>query len=51
MITPYIAFNGDCKDALDFYRAVFHCDEPTVVNYGDYMPEGSKTRLNYCELG
>ncbi|MDR2861077.1 MAG: VOC family protein [Syntrophobacterales bacterium] len=43
MITPYLVFNGDCKDALDFYRAVFNCDEPEVMNYGDYMPEGSKT--------
>jgi PhnB protein len=43
MITPYLTFSGKCKDALDFYRAVFHCDEPEVMPYGDYMPEGSKT--------
>ncbi len=43
MITPYLVFNGACKDALEFYRAVFHCDEPRVLPYGDYMPEGSKT--------
>ncbi|WP_313181731.1 VOC family protein [Lacrimispora sp.] len=43
MITPYLTFNGNCKDALNFYRAVFHCDEPKVLPYGDYMPEGSKT--------
>jgi PhnB protein len=45
MITPYLTFNGNCKDALDFYRAVFHCDEPKILPYGDYMPEGSKTPL------
>ncbi|MDR3050975.1 MAG: VOC family protein [Oscillospiraceae bacterium] len=44
MITPYLAFNGRCKDALDFYRDAFHCDEPKVMPYGDYMPEGSKTQ-------
>jgi PhnB protein len=43
MIAPYLTFNGKCKDALDFYRAVFHCDEPKILPYGDYMPEGSKT--------
>ncbi|WP_273485315.1 VOC family protein [Desulforamulus ruminis] len=43
MITPYLTFNGDCKDALNFYRTVFHCDDPKILPYGDYMPEGSKT--------
>ena len=43
MITPYLTFNGNCKDALGFYRAVFHCDEPKVLPYGDYMPEESGT--------
>jgi PhnB protein len=43
MLTPYIVFNGECKEALDFYRTVFGCDELKVMPYGDYMPEGSKT--------
>jgi PhnB protein len=43
MITPYLTFNGKCKDALDFYRAVFDYDEPKVMPYGDYMPEWSET--------
>ncbi|MDR1821065.1 MAG: glyoxalase/bleomycin resistance/extradiol dioxygenase family protein [Oscillospiraceae bacterium] len=43
MVTPYLAFNGKCKDALDFYQAVFNCEEPKILPYGDYMPEGSKT--------
>lgn len=43
MITPYLVFNGDCQEAMDFYRSVFPCGEPQVMNYGDYMPEGSKT--------
>ena len=43
MVTPYLTFKGKCKDALDFYHAVFRCDEPKVIPYGDYMPEGSKT--------
>ena len=43
MITPYITFNGNCKKAIDFYRIVFQCDEPSIMPYGEYMPEGSKT--------
>jgi PhnB protein len=43
MIAPYLTFNGNRKDAPDFYRAVFHCDEPKIPLYGDCMPEGSKT--------
>jgi PhnB protein len=43
MVTPYLTFSGKCRDTLDFYRAVFDCDEPKVLPYGDYMPEGSKT--------
>jgi PhnB protein len=43
MITPYLVFNGKCQEAMDFYRSVFPCGEPKVMNYGDYMPEGSKT--------
>ena len=43
MITPYLTFNGNCKEALAFYRSVFTCGEPSVLPYGDYMPEGSPT--------
>ena len=43
MITPYLTFNSNCKEVLAFYREVFHCEEPKVMCYGDYMPEGSKT--------
>ena len=43
MITPYLTFNGNCKEALAFYRSVFPCGEPSILPYGDYMPEGSPT--------
>ena len=42
MITPYITFNGQCKEAIDFYRNIFACGEPKIMPYGDYIPEGSK---------
>ncbi|MDR1642105.1 MAG: VOC family protein [Clostridiales bacterium] len=43
MITPYLLFYGQCKDALKFYQAAFHSDDPKIMNYGDYMPDGSET--------
>jgi len=43
MITPYITFNGQCKEAITFYSSIFTCEEPKILPYGDYMPEGSKT--------
>ena len=43
MVTPYLTFGGQCGDAIDFYRVVFDCDDPKILPYGDYMPEGSKT--------
>ena len=43
MITPYLTFNGNCKEAMAFYCSVFPCGEPSVLPYGDYMPEGSPT--------
>ncbi|MCL2663456.1 MAG: VOC family protein [Oscillospiraceae bacterium] len=43
MITPYITFNGQCKEAIAFYRSIFTCEDPKILPYGDYMPEGSKT--------
>ncbi|MDR1704334.1 MAG: VOC family protein [Clostridiales bacterium] len=43
MLTPYLVFHGECKEAIDFYREVFPCGEPKIMPYGDYMPEGSRT--------
>ena len=31
MITPYLTFNGNCKEALAFYRSVFPCGEPSIL--------------------
>lgn len=40
MVTPYLVFYGNCKEALDFYQGVFGCDAPQILPYGDYVPEG-----------
>lgn len=43
MLTPYLVFNGECWQAMSFYQSVFPCGEPKILNYGEYMPEGSTT--------
>ncbi len=42
MITPYIIFHGECKEALKFYQEVFHCCVKIKQLYEDYVPEGLK---------
>lgn len=40
MVTPYLVFCGNCKDALEFYQNVFKCEAGTSIPYGEYVPEG-----------
>ena len=40
MVTPYINFNGKCKEAMSFYQIVFKTEIKTIIPYGDYIPEG-----------
>lgn len=37
-ISSYLSFNGNCKQAIDFYARVFEC-EPIIMTYGDAPPE------------
>lgn len=43
MVTPYITFAGDCKAALEFYKAAFNSTVKMAQPYGDYVPEGVAT--------
>jgi len=40
MITPYITFNGNCNEAMCFYKSVFKSEVKSAIPYGDYVPEG-----------
>ena len=40
MVTPYITFAGNCRNALVFYETVFHSSVQMSQPYGDYVPEG-----------
>jgi PhnB protein len=43
MITPYIVYNGKCKEAMSFYQKVFNAEIKSSVPYGEYIPEGIET--------
>jgi PhnB protein len=38
MITPYITFNGKCKEALSYYQSVFKSEVKSMLPYGEYVP-------------
>ena len=40
MVTPYIVFAGNCKEALEFYQRVFKSKVRMSQNYGEYIPVG-----------
>lgn len=40
MVTPYITFFGECREALAFYSAVFDSTISLSQPYGEYVPEG-----------
>ncbi|MDL2310897.1 VOC family protein [Peptostreptococcaceae bacterium OttesenSCG-928-C18] len=42
MVTPYITFDGNCKEALEFYSLAFDTTISMSQNYGDYVPTGVK---------
>lgn len=34
-IHAYVSFNGNCREALDFYAHVFEAEPPMLMTYGD----------------
>lgn len=43
MITPYLVFNGNCKEVIDFYQKVFETDGAETMLYGEYVPDNIET--------
>jgi PhnB protein len=43
MVTPYVVFKGNCKEALEFYEIVFKSKVKMTQPYGEYVPEGINT--------
>ena len=44
-IQPYLGFNGNCQEAVEFYADVFGTDIPEIILFGDMLPEPAVTEL------
>ena len=44
-VNVYLTFNGNCKEAFEFYRSVFGGEFPYIGRFGD-MPPGEDAKLN-----
>lgn len=38
-VLAYINFNGNCREAVEFYAEVFGTEEPKIMSYGDTPPD------------
>jgi len=43
MVIPYITFEGNCNEALEFYKKAFKSEVKMSQPYGDYIPEEIET--------
>lgn len=53
----YINFNGNCKEAVEFYSEVFETEKPQILTFGAApgseefkIPEGAENRVMHTEL-
>ena len=37
-INAYINFNGNCREAVEFYSEIFGTEKPVIMTYGDTPP-------------
>ena len=52
-VQPYLAFKGDCKQALEFYKSVLGgkiVNEQTYNNVESDIPEHYRNKLQHAEL-
>ena len=38
-VDVYINFNGNCREAVDFYAQVFGTEKPRIMTFGDTPPD------------
>lgn len=38
-IQPYISFNGNCQEAMEFYADIFGTDNPEIMLFGEMPPD------------
>lgn len=40
-VDVYINFNGNCREAVEFYAQVFKTEKPQIMSFGDTPPDPS----------
>lgn len=38
-VNVYINFNGNCREAVEFYAEIFETEEPKIMTFGDVPPD------------
>jgi len=56
-VDVYINFNGNCREAVEFYAQVFGTEKPKIMSFGDSppnpefpLPEGAKNLVMHTQL-
>lgn len=56
-INIYLFFNGNCRQAVEFYASVFDTEKPNIMTFGDSprhpdfpLPEEAKDLVMHAEL-
>lgn len=56
-VDVYLNFNGNCREAVEFYASVFGTEKPQIMAYGDVppdpnysMPEEAKNLVMHTRL-
>lgn len=56
-VNAYIYFNGNCREAVEFYSKVFETEKPRTITYGEApsspgytLPEKAKSLVLHTEI-
>ncbi len=57
-VDVFLNFNGNCKEAVEFYARVFDCEQPKFMTFGEVpagqdfppLPDELKSLIMYTEL-
>lgn len=52
-VTPYLFFNGNCEEALNFYKECFDGEIANIGRFGDSpmeVPESNKNKIIHSEF-
>lgn len=56
-INAYLIFNGNCREAVEFYSHVFHTEKPQIMTFGESpsnpkfpLPEEAKDLVMHTNL-